>query len=93
MLTSFLQVPNYQKPRVHIPGNNNFINTSDHGGQHSGPPDRTRQTSGNVPNTVQMNSGEVMNVQFDGKRMRKAVVRKTVDYNTSVIKYLEVCTD
>lgn len=27
---------------------------------------------------------------FDGKRMRKAVNRKTIDYNPSVIKYLEV---
>ncbi|KAK7829633.1 hypothetical protein U0070_013319, partial [Myodes glareolus] len=26
---------------------------------------------------------------FDGKRMRKAVNRKTIDYNPSVIKYLE----
>lgn len=30
------------------------------------------------------------NLMFDGKRMRKAVHRKTVDYNSSVIKYLEV---
>lgn len=29
---------------------------------------------------------------FDGKRMRKAVNRKTIDYNPSVIKYLEVCS-
>ncbi|XP_064611649.1 pre-mRNA 3' end processing protein WDR33-like [Liolophura sinensis] len=29
------------------------------------------------------------NLMFDGKRMRKAVHRKTVDYNSSVIKYLE----
>lgn len=29
-------------------------------------------------------------VMFDGKRMRKAVHRKTVDYNSAVIKYLEV---
>lgn len=30
---------------------------------------------------------------FDGKRMRKAVNRKTIDYNPSVIKYLEVSPD
>lgn len=30
-------------------------------------------------------------VMFDGKRMRKAVHRKTVDYNTAVLQYLEVC--
>lgn len=29
---------------------------------------------------------------FDGKRMRKAVNRKTIDYNPSVIRYLEVHT-
>lgn len=29
-------------------------------------------------------------IEFDGKRLRKAVTRKTVDYNSSVIKYLEV---
>lgn len=28
---------------------------------------------------------------FDGKRLRKSVMRKTVDYNSSVIKELEVC--
>ena len=27
---------------------------------------------------------------FDGKRMRKAVMRKTVDYNSSVVKQIEV---
>lgn len=30
------------------------------------------------------------NVEFDGKRLRKAVTRKTVDYNSSVINYVEV---
>lgn len=29
---------------------------------------------------------------FDGKRMRKAVNRKTIDYNPSVIKHLGVTT-
>lgn len=28
-------------------------------------------------------------IEFDGKRLRKAVTRKTVDYNSSIIKYLE----
>src|SRR5699024_6296060 len=27
--------------------------------------------------------------EFDGKRLRKAVARKTVDYNSSVVKMLE----
>ena len=41
-------------------------------------------------NTIQMSGNDLASLQFDGKRMRKAVVRKTVDYNTSVVKYLEV---
>lgn len=28
--------------------------------------------------------------EFDGKRLRKSVMRKTVDYNAAVIKMLEV---
>ena len=28
---------------------------------------------------------------FDGKMLRKAMARKTVDYNPSALKYLEVC--
>ncbi len=35
----------------------------------------------------QMMSG--MDVGFDGKMLRKTVARKTVDYNSSVMKYLE----
>jgi len=27
---------------------------------------------------------------FDGKRMRKAIVRKTVDYNSCIIAHIEV---
>lgn len=30
---------------------------------------------------------------FDGKRLRKSVMRKTVDYNSSIIKALEVSTE
>ena len=29
-------------------------------------------------------------VGFDGKMLRKAMARKTVDYHSSVVKYLEV---
>lgn len=28
---------------------------------------------------------------FDGKRLRKSVMRKTVDYNAAIIRALEVC--
>ena len=37
-----------------------------------------------------MNPAGSMGMAFDGKRMRRAVYRKTVDYNCSVINYLEV---
>jgi hypothetical protein len=30
---------------------------------------------------------------FDGKRLRKSVMRKTVDYNSSIIKALQVIAD
>ena len=29
------------------------------------------------------------NTEFDGKRLRKAVARKTVDYNSSIVKMLQ----
>lgn len=32
---------------------------------------------------------QMQSIEFDGKRLRKAVARKTVDYNTAVIEYLE----
>jgi polyadenylation factor subunit 2 len=35
-------------------------------------------------------SQEVLQDEFDGKRLRKSVMRKTVDYNSSIIKTLEV---
>lgn len=28
---------------------------------------------------------------FDGKRLRKSVMRKTVDYNSAIVRALEVC--
>ncbi|XP_054929493.1 pre-mRNA 3' end processing protein WDR33 isoform X3 [Dermacentor andersoni] len=31
----------------------------------------------------------MQSIEFDGKRLRKAVARKTVDYNTAVVEYLE----
>ncbi len=35
----------------------------------------------------QMQPGDV---GFDGKMLRKAMARKTIDYNTSAVRYLEV---
>lgn len=34
-------------------------------------------------------SSNTQNAEFDGKRLRKAVARKTVDYNSSIVKMLE----
>jgi polyadenylation factor subunit 2 len=31
-----------------------------------------------------------MQDDFDGKRLRKSVMRKTIDYNSSIVKALEV---
>lgn len=44
-----------------------------------------RQVSTNAPSGPQGQG-----LTYDGKRMRKAVQRRTVDYNSSVIRYLEV---
>lgn len=34
-------------------------------------------------------SQQIQAIEFDGKRLRKAVARKTVDYNSAVVKYIE----
>ncbi len=39
-------------------------------------------------NTMMIQPG--MDVGFDGKMLRKAMARKTVDHHSSVVKYLEV---
>ncbi|KAJ8665807.1 hypothetical protein QAD02_007469 [Eretmocerus hayati] len=33
---------------------------------------------------------EILQDEFDGKRLRKSVMRKTVDYNSAIIKAIEV---
>jgi hypothetical protein len=51
-----------------------------HGGGHMGGGNR-RQMGGNVPFSKMV---------FDGKRMRKAIQRRTVDYNHSVARWMQV---
>ncbi|GCB68486.1 hypothetical protein scyTo_0012290 [Scyliorhinus torazame] len=51
--------------------------------QHQGP----RHTFYKRPDFAQQQA--MQQLTFDGKRMRKAVNRKTIDYNPSVIKFLE----
>uniref|UniRef100_T1J4C0 Uncharacterized protein n=1 Tax=Strigamia maritima TaxID=126957 RepID=T1J4C0_STRMM len=36
------------------------------------------------------NAQPAQNIEFDGKRLRKAVVRKTIDYNSAIIHQLQV---
>lgn len=50
------------------------------GGGHMGGGNR-RQMGGNVPFSKMV---------FDGKRMRKAIQRRTVDYNHSVARWMQV---
>ena len=45
----------------------------------------------NQESQIMMMQGN-MDVGFDGKMLRKAMARKTVDYHPSVVKYLEVFT-
>lgn len=58
-----------------------------HHGHHGG---------GNKPYFKPFNSGgfqrpfQMTQDDFDGKRLRKSVMRKTVDYNASIVKKLEV---
>lgn len=49
----------------------------------------TQQPPSGVDPSKDPNQAAGQVVMFDGKRMRKAVHRKTVDYNSAVIKYIE----
>ena len=57
----------------------------------------TRESTGSRPGHVfrprfpkNNNADDPMSPMYDGKRMRKAIHRKTVDYNPSILKYLQV---
>lgn len=41
-------------------------------------------------NNFRGSSGAATQDDFDGKRLRKSVMRKTVDYNSSIVRALEV---
>lgn len=57
------------------------------GGGYGGPRNQGGGPYGPVGGRPGMTS--MQSIEFDGKRLRKAVARKTVDYNTSVVEYLE----
>lgn len=82
-----LQVPSYQKPRVYLPSHQQQQHQGD-GQDHMGNEPRIRQPSGHIYNATKFSGN--LEGDFDGKRIRKTMVRKTVDYNTAVVKYLEV---
>lgn len=83
-----LQVPTYQKPRVFVPLNYPPRPPLDGNASTSDPKQRPVAGPPVMPNATQL-SGTTVDGMFDGKRIRKTMVRKTVDYNTSVVKYLE----
>lgn len=54
------------------------------------PPTTTTPAQPATSTDSQDDKGFRQPITFDGKRMRKAVMRKTVDYNSSVVKQIEV---
>ena len=48
-----------------------------------------KQAAAPAPGTAAANAA--LGLTYDGKRMRKAVQRRTVDYNSSITRFLEVC--
>jgi hypothetical protein len=57
-------------------------NGHDGNASHGRPRMRMQGNDGNVPFSKMV---------FDGKRMRKAIQRRTVDYNHSVARWMQVC--
>ncbi len=42
------------------------------------------------PSSSSSTTGGDATVEYDGRRLRKSLVRKTVDYNAAIVKYLQV---
>jgi len=81
---AILQIPNYQKHRVFVPSHSHHAE----GHKHTADPKSAAQQPGHVYNATKFSGA--LEGDFDGKRIRKTMVRKTVDYNTTIVKYLEV---
>lgn len=83
------QIPNYQKHRVFVP-----LNQQQSDGHSNEAPMAEQKLRGQQPHVYNATkfSGN-LDGEYDGKRIRKTMVRKTVDYNTAVVKYLEVCSN
>ena len=77
-------------PRPFFPAHSGFMRGgrfSDRRGRGGG---RGRGAGGGEPKDQVDLIVDPGNPSFDGKRMRKAIHRKTIDYNPSMIHYLEV---
>lgn len=84
-----LQLPNMSHPPPNMPPPR--FNMPPPMPMNQGPPGMPPQSQQQQRNYVQQMRQQMASqgIMFDGKRMRKAVHRKTVDYNSSVVKYLE----
>ena len=59
---------------------------ADHGGQHQ----QRQGRLGYNPTRPYARPAQDSGTEYDGRRLRKSLVRKTVDYNAAVIKWLQV---
>lgn len=77
-----------------VPTNPPLDDPGDRGGSRfrNGPP---VQAAGGAPRDGGGGGGQVpfSRMVFDGKRMRKAIQRRTVDYNHSVGRWIQVCLE
>ena len=88
-----LQLPNMSHPPPNMPPRFNMPPPMPISQGPPGMPPQQSQQQQQQRNYVQQMRQQMMasqGIMFDGKRMRKAVHRKTVDYNSAVVKYLEV---
>lgn len=87
-----LQLPNMSHPPPNMPPRFNMPPPMPMSQGPPGMPPQQSQQQQQQRNYVQQMRQQMMasqGIMFDGKRMRKAVHRKTVDYNSAVVKYLE----
>lgn len=68
-------------PMSHYPRERHYHGFSGKSGQHFRPYNNFGRGPGGMP---------ISQDDFDGKRLRKSVMRKTVDYNSSIVRALEV---
>jgi hypothetical protein len=82
-MTSFGYKPQLRMPPPFVPG---FAPP----GFNSIPPPFGQPPPMGQPNSFGQPSAMAGEVGFDGKMLRKAMARKTIDYNPSAVRYIEV---